>query len=105
MTTPWKDIRAAKFSSPGAREGYALAAAAYEFGQRVRTRRGELGISQSGLARAVGSSRPAVARLEAGGAQPTLKTMHALSRALRASWMITPEGIQTADVEGQPSGP
>lgn len=105
MTTPWKEIKAAKFTSPEAREGYALAAAAYEFGRRVRTRREELGMSQSELARTIASSQPAVARLEAGGTQPTLKTMHALSRALRASWVITPEGIQTANVEGQQSGP
>lgn len=100
MTTTWEEIKAARLTTAGAREGYALANAAYEFGRRVRTRREELGMSQSELASAMGSSQSAIARLEAGGTQPTLKTMHALSRALRASWIIAPDGIQTAEATG-----
>lgn len=101
VATRWDDIKAGRGASADVRDGYQLAAATYEFGARVRECRVANGMSQAELARAVGSSQSAIARLEAGGTQPTLKTMHALSRALGASWIITPDGIQTADVEGR----
>jgi transcriptional regulator with XRE-family HTH domain len=101
--TKWNDIRAARSESADVREGYSQAGAAYEFGMRVRNCREARGMSQAELAAAVGSSQSAVARLEAGGTQPTLRTMHALSRALGASWVITPDGVFTASGTGAPA--
>jgi len=103
MATDWEAVKKGRLASPAASEGYREAAAAHQFGMRVRQRREECGMSQADLARAIGSSQPAIARLEAGGTQPTLRTMRALSVALGASWVITPEGVGVG-VSGKSAG-
>ena len=99
MTTKWSDLKRELGSDPVVAEGYEKARLAYEFGLRVRRRREELSLTQSELARLVGTSQPAIARLEAGGTQPTLETIAALSRALRTTWLISPRGVECADPE------
>lgn len=49
----------------------------------IRALRLRAGLSQAGLAAAVGTSQPHIARLEAGSAEPTLETCRKLSRALQ----------------------
>ena len=47
----------------------------------VLTLRHERGLTQEELARRAGTSQPAIARLEAGGASPSLATLERLARA------------------------
>lgn len=50
--------------------------------ERVRGAREKLGITQAELAARIGSTQPAVARLEAGGVSPSLDTLSRIAAAL-----------------------
>lgn len=83
--TTWKRGR----GSAAVRAGYEAARRAFEIGQAVRTRRLELGISQTELARRAGMTQSAVSRLEAGGAVPTIVVLERLAAALDAELVVT----------------
>jgi DNA-binding XRE family transcriptional regulator len=57
--------------------------------------RAEHGLSQSGLARALGMQQPAIARLEAGDHNPSLETLWRLSQGLNVTFHIeiTPDAL------------
>ena len=78
----WSEIRDRRLSKPAAKAGYERARRAYELAEEVRTLRQARGISQSELARRIGSTQPAVARLEAGGVAPTIETLERIADAL-----------------------
>jgi predicted transcriptional regulator len=48
----------------------------------VRQARERLGITQAELAARIGSTQPAIARLEAGGVSPSLATLRRIAAAL-----------------------
>jgi transcriptional regulator with XRE-family HTH domain len=50
--------------------------------ERARGAREKLGITQAELAARIGSTQPAVARLEAGGVSPSLDTLSRIAAAL-----------------------
>lgn len=89
----WTHARTERITRPGARDGYELARASHEFGQRVRERRLQVGLTQKDLAEKLNTSQSAVARLEAGGTQPRLQTILALSNALEVDWSIGQSGV------------
>ena len=70
------------------RAGYEAARRAFEIGQAVRTRRLQLGISQTELARRAGMTQSAVSRLESGGAVPTIVVLERLATALDADLVV-----------------
>ncbi len=70
------------------RAGYEAARRAFEIGQAVRTRRLQLGISQTELAHRAGMTQSAVSRLEAGGAVPTIVVLERLATALDADLVV-----------------
>jgi ribosome-binding protein aMBF1 (putative translation factor) len=78
----WEAIKRGRKDSPARREGYRLAKEAYELGERVRKARERQGMTQAGLAKRIGSTQPAVARLEAGGVNPSLATLRRIADAL-----------------------
>ncbi len=80
----WKDFRSTRLGSPAAREGYVRAQRAYQIGEEVRRLREAAGLSQRELAERMGSSQSVVARLEAGGVEPTLATLDRVAAALGA---------------------
>lgn len=47
----------------------------------IRSARARAGLTQAGLAKAAGTSQPAIARYESGAAQPSLATLHRLLAA------------------------
>ncbi len=61
---------------------YAEADAAFRLGVMVREYRTAAGMTQTALARRSGTSQPAIARLEAGGAEPTIATLRRIADAL-----------------------
>lgn len=71
------------------REGYAEARRAFMIGQAVRERRLALGLSQTQLATHSGMTQPALSRLEAGGAVPTIPVLERISAALDADLAVT----------------
>ena len=78
----WSTIKRTRKNSLTRREGYRRAREAFELAQRVRRARERLGMTQAELASRVGSTQPAVARLEAGGVNPSLATLRRIAGAL-----------------------
>jgi ribosome-binding protein aMBF1 (putative translation factor) len=71
------------------REGHEEARRAFLIGQAVRERRLELGLSQTEVATRAGMTQPALSRLEAGGAVPTIPVLERLAAALSADLVVT----------------
>jgi ribosome-binding protein aMBF1 (putative translation factor) len=78
----WSEVRDKRLAKPAARAGYERARRAFELAEQVRTLREAQGMSQSELARRIGSTQPAIARLEAGGVAPTIETLSRIAAAL-----------------------
>lgn len=73
----------------GYEEGYEEARRAFLIGQAVRERRLELGLSQTEVAARAGMTQPALSRLEAGGAVPTIPVLERLAAALNADLVVS----------------
>ena len=78
----WADVKARYPKSAARERGYRAAKEAYEVGVRVRNAREKAGVSQAELARRIGSTQPAIARLEAGGCKPNMGTLSRIADAL-----------------------
>lgn len=59
-----------------------------EIGMRVRELRMAAGLSQTELARRVGTRQPAIARLEGGGGMPQVGTLRKIADALDAALVV-----------------
>ena len=66
-----------------------------EFGDRVRARRGELGLSQEALAHRAGLQRAYIGQLETGMRSPGLETLAKLAKALEMDLGDLVEGLQS----------
>jgi transcriptional regulator with XRE-family HTH domain len=69
--------------------GYEEAHPAFLIGQAVRERRLALGLSQTEVAARAGMTQPALSRLEAGGAVPTIPVLERIAAALGAELIVT----------------
>lgn len=78
----WNQIRERRLARPAAKAGYERARRAFELAEEIRNLREASGLSQAELARRIGSTQPAVARLEAGGVAPTIETLERVAAAL-----------------------
>lgn len=77
----WASIKRAKAASKERRSSYEDANEAFELAERVRQARERVGLTQAELA-GIGSTQPAVARLEAGGGTPSFATLRRIATAL-----------------------
>ena len=87
--TSWKDLKASRPDTPERRAGYERAYKAQQLGAQVRALREARGVSQEELARRIGASQSAIARLELGGAEPRFDTLERIANALDAELLIT----------------
>jgi ribosome-binding protein aMBF1 (putative translation factor) len=78
----WRELKSSRKNTAARREAYRNARDAFELAERVRLAREKLGITQAELADRIGSTQPAVARLEAGGVSPSLDTLRKIADAL-----------------------
>jgi ribosome-binding protein aMBF1 (putative translation factor) len=78
----WASVKRARAASEGRLSGYRQAKGAFELAERVREAREHLGITQAELAKRIGSTQPAIARLEAGGSRPSFDTLRRIAVAL-----------------------
>ena len=78
----WAGIKRAKADSEERRAGHRQAKNAFELAERVRQARERMDITQAELAKRIGSTQPAIARLEAGGSTPSFDTLRRIAAAL-----------------------
>jgi HTH-type transcriptional regulator / antitoxin HipB len=84
----WEQVRRDRLASPAASASLQRARRALELGEQIRGLREARGISQAELGRRIGSTQPAIARLEAGRVSPTLETLDRVAAALGAELMV-----------------
>lgn len=88
-THDWDDVKAELgLDTPGYRAGYEQFRRRVDLGLRVRELRLAAGLSQSALARLVGTHQPNIARLEAGAGMPKLETLDRIAEALGAELVV-----------------
>ena len=85
----WDQLRQDRPAAPAAAAGYQRARRAFELGQQLRALREAQHLSQAELARRMGSTQPAIARLEAGRVAPSLDTLDRAAAALGVELVIT----------------
>jgi HTH-type transcriptional regulator/antitoxin HipB len=93
----WSEIKRQRLTSEAARAGYERARRGFDLGERVRQLRESEGLSQRELAERIGSTQPAIARLEAGGVTPSLGTLERIADALGTTLVV-----ELAFPSGQP---
>ncbi len=71
-----------KMKDPDFRKGYQDDELAYQTAVKIRKLREKAGLTQTELAQLMGSTQPAIARLEAGGGNPNLETLNKIARAI-----------------------
>jgi len=84
----WESIKRTKRKSEERRRGYREARDAFELSEQVREARERAGITQAELAARIGSTQPAIARLEAGGVTPNLATLRRIAAALSLELVV-----------------
>ncbi len=85
----YEEIARQRRGSTNYREGYDEARRAFLIGQAVRERRLALGLSQTDRATGAGMTQPALSRLEAGGAVPTISVLERIAVAFGAELIVT----------------
>src|SRR6266581_194730 len=85
----YEELAGPRRKSDEFREGYDEARRAFLIGQAVRERRLALGLSQTEVAARAGMTQPALSRLEAGGAVPTIPVLERIAAALGAELIVT----------------
>ena len=81
-------VAAALLRCPTGTSGESTAAVEPTLGEQVRQLRVAAGLTQRELALRIGSTQPAVARLEAGLRTPTLTTLERVAQALGQDLML-----------------
>ena len=84
----YEEIANERRGSTDHREGHNEAQRAFLIGQAVRERRLTLGLSQTKLAASACMTQPALSRLEAGGAVPTIPLLERIAVALDAELVV-----------------
>jgi DNA-binding XRE family transcriptional regulator len=93
------EIAAEELRDPAVRYEYERTALANAVAIRVIRYRADNGLSQTALARQLGMSQPAIARLEAGDHEPSLAMLARLARGLGTDFSIdiTPSSLELRD--------
>jgi HTH-type transcriptional regulator / antitoxin HipB len=93
----WEELRQDRLAAPAASAGYERARRTFELGEQIRALREAQHLSQAELARRMGSTQPAIARLEAGRVAPSLNTLDRAAAALGVELVITFQEPQRRD--------
>lgn len=86
--TGWDDIKAQRPLSEEGRAAYEDEARISAFRALVHRLRTEAGLTQAELAGRMGTTQSAIARMEGGGARPTLETLERLAAAVGAELVV-----------------
>jgi DNA-binding XRE family transcriptional regulator len=94
-STKYEDFEAELLAKPGIRKEYDALQPKYAMIKSIIERRNKLKISQTRLARIVGTRQPAISRLEKGGSNTTLKTFFKVLDALELDIQICDRPVLT----------
>ena len=81
-STRYQDFETELLNKPGIRKEYEALKPKYDLVRTIIERRNQLQISQTRLARLVGTRQPAISRLEKGDSNTTLNTLFKVAEAL-----------------------
>lgn len=85
----WADVRSeSAMRSPAAQAAYLDEARIAAFQSLVYRLRTDAGLTQAELARRMGTTQSAIARMEGGGTRPTLETLEKLASAVGADLVV-----------------
>jgi ribosome-binding protein aMBF1 (putative translation factor) len=73
---------------PKYRKAYAALEEEFAVAKAVTAARSRVGLTQAELAKRMGTTQPAVARMESGRIQPSLQTLHRLAQATGSRLLI-----------------
>ena len=90
--TRFKDLETELLKRPGVRKEYEALKPKYELIRSLIRRRLQLRISQTQLAKTVGTKQPAISRLEKGDYNTTLKTFFKVAEALELDVSLKAKG-------------
>ena len=91
--TNYEEFEAELLKRPGIRKEYDALRPKYDMIRTIIERRNDLGISQTRLARTVGTKQPAISRLEKGDSNITLSTFFKVVDALDLDMEFKPRGL------------
>ncbi len=86
--TSWGDAKGSRPMSDRSRAAYRDEAGVTAFRELAFRLRTEAGLTQEEMARRMGTTQSAIARLEAGGTRPTLETLEKLAAAVGAELVV-----------------
>ena len=86
--TKWSDLKVATPLTPDGQAAYDDEARIAAFRGLVHRLRTDAGLTQADLATRMGTTQSAIARMEAGGARPTLETLEKLARAVGSDLLV-----------------
>jgi len=81
-STRYQDFETELLNKPGVRKEYDALKPKYNLVQTIIERRNQLQISQTRLAKIIGTRQPAISRLEKGDSNTTLSTLLKVAEAL-----------------------
>jgi len=87
--TTWDEMKARRADSSQRHRGYDSAGRAIRLASEIRTLQEKKGLSQRQLAKLVGTTQSAIARLEGGRISPSLPTLDRIAAALGAEVTVT----------------
>ena len=91
MTVPLKKVAKRWMKEPGFKEGYDALDEEFSLASQLIEARARAGLTQTEVAERMGTSQSTVARLESGGAKPSLSTLKRFAQATGARVRITLE--------------
>lgn len=91
MTIPLKKVARHWTKEPGFEEGYDALEEEFSLASQLIEARSRAGLTQADVAERMGTSQSTVARLESGGAKPSLSTLRRFAKATGARVRIKVE--------------
>jgi transcriptional regulator with XRE-family HTH domain len=82
------DMHKSWMNESGYRKAYEALEGEFAFAEAVIDARNRVGLTQSELARKMGTTQPVVARLEGGRSRPSMRTLERLARATDTRLLI-----------------
>ncbi len=88
-----KTLKKRWMKEPGFKEGYEALEPEFALAQMLIEARTRARLSQAELAKRMGTSQSTIARLEGGGAKPSLQTLERFAKATRSRLRVTLEPV------------